>query len=228
MADTMQGKSWLTAATGFAGRVMRLLLSPAKEFARLAGEPETVRDVFLGWIVPLVTIMVIANFITAMIHGITTPAPNLLLRLTLDQAPVYALPVLVQSLVMPFVMAVVITILAGFFGGQRDHVQAVRTAAYVGTPAWILGMFEPVWHLASLLRIRPELGTGLVVGALWSVYFLFRALPPMMKSPSGKMTLLYTLATVVIMFVLWRSALHLTFDTISYLNGERDWLDAGG
>ncbi len=228
MAYTIQVKSWVTGAAGLARRVIRLMLSPAKEFVRLAEEPETVRDVFLGWILPLVSIMVVANFISAMVFGIDAFKDSpLIIHLPLSDAPAYALPVLVQSLVMPLVMAVVITILAGFFGGQRDHVQAVRTAAYVGTPAWLLGIFEPVWKQASLFRVTPVLSIGLIAGALWSIYFLFRALSPMMKSPPGKMTLLYALATVVIMFVLWRSALHLTFDTISYLNGERSWHTAG-
>ena len=102
--------------------------------------------------------MVIANVIAGMMFGVSTADPNMRDRVVIADVPAYALPLFAQSVLMPLVMAFVINILAGFFGGQRDYVQAVRTAAYAGTPAWLVGVFGPAWHQTEILRVFSDWG----------------------------------------------------------------------
>ncbi len=207
----------------FIGRTARLLFTPGKEFARIAPEPQSVKTVLTSWIIPWVLIMFIANVIGASIFGlrqesIVNDKPGEFhLYFPIWQIFLFTFPSFVQSVVMPFVMALGINMLAGFFGAQRDYVQALRTAAYVGTAAWLVGVFGPAWEL-NFVKLFPPPSLGLFVGVLWSIWLLFRALPPMMQCPSGK-ALLYTGAIVVTMLLPWRFALKTTFAIISSLYG---------
>jgi hypothetical protein len=197
----------------FGRRVVRLLLTPAKEFERIAPEPETIGAMLTGWIIPLTLLMVVGNVIGALAFGISPGNRFGRFYPVLSEVPLLALPLLAQSVAMPFVMAFVINVLAGFFGGQRNYVQAVRTAAYVSTPAWLVGIFGPAWQL-DVFKFIPPLSVGLFIGVLGSVYLLWRALPRMMKASSG---LFYAAAVSAVMFVLWIPALLVTFGLISAL-----------
>lgn len=53
----------------FLSRSARLLLTPAKEFAHIASEPETARKVTTAWVIPWVLIMLAANVVRAFIFG---------------------------------------------------------------------------------------------------------------------------------------------------------------
>lgn len=203
-------------AAALATRVGRLMLHPSAEFARLSSSTEAMKTVFAGWMLPLVSVMVVANLLVAAVFGISSFTGSVGIRWSIDFAdlPNYALPVFAQSLVMPFVMAAVINLLAAPFGAQKNYVQALRTAAYVATPAWIVGIFGPAWHQSGFQSVAPPRSWALFIGAFWSIYFLFRALVPMMKTPPRRV-LPYTLVVVAVMLVLWTLAMRTTFATIS-------------
>jgi hypothetical protein len=86
-------------------------------------------------------------------------------------------------------------------------------AAYVSTPAWLVGIFGPAWQL-DVFKFMPPLSIGLFIGVLGSVYLLWRALPRMMKASSG---LFYAAAVSAVMFVLWIPALLVTYGLINAL-----------
>jgi hypothetical protein len=216
MADTSLASDRKAGAVHIGRRVLRLLLSPAKEFERIASEIETIRAVIIGWILPLVSIMIVGNIVRAMVFGIGDRTGFGRFYPMAQELPALALPLMAQSVAMPFVMAFVINMLAGFFGGHRDYVQAVRTAAYVGTPAWLVGIVGPAWQLDAF-SLMPPLSVGLFVGVAWSIYLLWRALPRTMKSSYGAKALAYTAAVSAVMFVLWIPALLLTFAITSKL-----------
>ncbi len=199
-----------------ATRVGRLLLHPCAEFARAGATTESINAVFAGWMLPLVSVMVIANVLVAAIFGISGFMSSTGVRWSIPFAnlPEYALPVFAQSLVMPFVMAAVINLLAAPFGAQKNYAQAVRTAAYVATPAWVVGIVGPAWHQSGFTSVAPPRSWALFIGAFWSIYFLFRALAPMMKAPARRVVP-YTLVVVAVMTVLWTLAMRTTFGIIS-------------
>lgn len=205
------------------GRVKRLMLQPKAEFEVISTERETLRGVFFGWVILFVSIMMIANAIRALIFGISSFDRGITGGQTveLSNLPNLVLPVFFLSLLMPFVTAAVINVLAGLFGGQRDYVQAFRTAAYCGTPAWIIGIFGPTWHRVDPVRIAPSPSIALFVGALWGVFLLYCALRPMMKAGPGRVWL-YCLLVVVIMTGIWGLALALTYGLITMLDAA--WL----
>lgn len=191
-------------------RAFRLMFTPTREFLAISQESESIRAVTVKWVIPLVLVMLAANLLHALIVGIpivgavngvsnqivASPRPSGL------AIPTLILPLFVHSVIMPFIMALVINALAGVFGAQRNYTQAFRTAAYVGTSAWVVGIFWLPWEMRGLFDVVPPRNTGLFVGAIWGAWLLFRGLPSMM-SVSPKKSVIYTSVIVVIMGVLW-------------------------
>ena len=104
----------------------------------------------------------------------------------------------VLSLVSVFVLALIVDALAPTFAGQKDRIQATKTAAYSYTAYWV----------ASIGTLVPWLGfLILIAGGMYSIYLLYLGLPHTMKSPPDKAAG-YTAVTVVVAIVLgWVIAL---------------------
>ena len=104
---------------------------------------------------------------------------------------IHAIVVYVLGLVGVFVMAYIIDFLAGVFGGQKNLDNAMRVSAFAPTAAWICGVFNIIPALAIL---------GIL--GLYSLYLLHTGIVALMKPPAGK-ALIYTIAVVVCIIVLW-------------------------
>jgi hypothetical protein len=207
---------------------LRLALKPGTEFPIIASERESIEAVVTRWVAPLLLVMLATKVLSAWIFGLDIDATvhgrtaSLNVPFQLTEAILLALPLLVQSIVMVFVTALVIDALAPWFGGTRDLVQAVRTAAYVATPAWLVGIIGPAWEM-GVFRVQPPRGITMFVGAIWGIWLLLRALPPMMKVSNGK-SWSYTAVIVVVMALLWLFALRITFETITRIHmGDINW-----
>ena len=90
-----------------------------------------------------------------------------------------------------YVFALAIELLSPTFGGARNRVQALKVAAYAGTPYWLGGV------LAVLPKLAP---IGALLG-LYSVRLVALALPVVMKAPREKnaaFTLLVSIAGIII------------------------------
>lgn len=217
MADVIRGPERVRAAADLLGRVKRLLLSPKAEFARIAAEPEMLKDLTIGWIVPLALLMIAGNCIRAFAFGIALQGtadpyfPDLL------ELPLLASPLFIESVAMPFVSGLIINVLAGVFGGNRNYTQAVRVSAYASTPGWLAGALRPAWEF-SWGAVEPPLNIFLFIGALWGMYLLLRGLPPMMASPAPKAKT-YTLAASAVLGVFWILAFLITYKLIFELRG---------
>jgi hypothetical protein len=88
-------------------------------------------------------------------------------------------------------MAYVIDFFAGVFDGRRDLNSAMKVAAFAPTAAWVAGVFG----IIPMLSILSLLG-------LYSLYLLHTGIVALMKPPANK-AVIYTLAVVVVMFVIW-------------------------
>lgn len=97
----------------------------------------------------------------------------------------------VLALVSAFLLAKIIDALAPNFGGQKNPVQAMKVAAYSGTAAYLVGIFQLIPQLAIL---------GIL--GLYSLYLLYLGLPRLMKAPEDK-AMGYTIVTVVVAIVLF-------------------------
>lgn len=165
-------------------RIRLILTTPKTEWPVIAAEPATVGSLYKGYILWVAAIPPICTLLK------TTFGLSLF---GLGAAGVSAAVVsYVLALITVFIMALIIDALAPTFGGQKDQVQALKTAAYSYTAAWVgaLGLVIPwigwvIWFALSL----------------YSIYLLYLGLPHTMKSPPDK-AVGYTVVIIIVGIVL--------------------------
>jgi hypothetical protein len=174
------------AASGSANLIERaknLILTPAAEWDRIAGETPNTGALITGYIAPLSAIAAIAGALGLMLltgfmgfgGGIFAALIGIVVQV-------------VCTIIGVFLMSLLINALAPTFGSQADQNRAFQLAAYYPTPIWVAG----------IAAIIPFLG-GLVVlaGALYGIYELYVGLPKLMKTPEDK-RVPYVAAIIVI------------------------------
>ncbi len=162
-------------AAGIIARVKNILLAPRTEWPVISVEAKTSAEVWMGYVAPLVAISAIAGGLGMMVFGITVPLLG-----TIRVGPVPTIAHVVMQFVMTFVglfvLSLIINTLAPTFGGQKDSLRALKTAAYSFTPAWVGG----------LLTVFPALGIIAGLIGLYGLYLLYLGLPVMMRSAQEK------------------------------------------
>jgi len=174
---------------GLLQRATNIILRPKAEWDVIAAEPATTQGLFLGYAAILAAIPALAQ----VLHGLLpfcfivacyTPNPVFVVI----SAAVYY----VVSLVGVFLVGLIINALAPSFGGQKDASQAMKTAVYSWTAAW----------LAGVLVVVPWFGPLLSLVGLYSIYLLYLGLPRTMKSPE-QTSIAYTAVAVVLGIVVF-------------------------
>ncbi len=164
-------------------RVKAILMTPKTEWRVIDGEKEDISSLLGNYVAVLAAIPPICGFIGMALVGISVPVVGTV-RVSVGAALVSALLGYALSFVKVYVMAFIIDALAPTFGGQRNFMQAFKTAVYAYTPAWLVGVFLLV----------PALGF-LGILALYGIYLVWTGLPVMMKVDQER-ALSYTGATV--------------------------------
>ena len=171
-------------------RVQAILLTPKTEWPVIAAEQETVANLYKNYIVILAAIPAIAGFIKGSLIGITlfgvtfrTPMVSGIIGMLVGYA---------MTLGIVYLLALIIDALAPSFDGQKNMIQALKTAAYTYTASWIAG----------IATIIPWVGWLVVIaGSIYGIYLLYLGLPHTMRNPPEK-SIVYTLVIIVIGFIL--------------------------
>lgn len=170
-------------------RVKAVLITPKTEWPIIAAEAETVQNLYKNYIFAVAALPAIASFIKGSLIGVSvlgisyrTPIFAGLIGMIVS----YAL-----SLGIVYLMALLIDALAPTFGGQKNFIQALKTAAYTYTASWVAGIAIIVPWLGWLIALA---------GAIYGIYLLYLGLPHTMRNPPEK-SVGYTVLTVVIGFI---------------------------
>ncbi len=179
------------------------MLQPRGEWATIAGEFSTVGPIFTRYLVPMAAIGPIAATVGGVVFG---ERGSLLtfgtIAVSLGTAVQVGVLEYALNLLGVYALAVVIDVVGGAIGGQRNRVQALKVAAYGSTPYWLASVF------AVFPRIEP---LGMLVG-LYSIWLFALGLPPVMKAPRDKSaayTLLTSIASVLLVLVITAIVTHL-------------------
>ncbi len=132
-------------------RVKAILTTPKTEWPVVAAEPATVSSLFTGYIVIIAALPAIAGFIKSSLIG--TTVFGITVRNSIGGGITAMVLGYVLSLVVIYVVALIINALAPTFGGQKDMVQALKTAAYSWTASWIAGIAVIVPWLGWLIAL---------------------------------------------------------------------------
>ncbi len=167
-------------------RAKNILLTPKTEWPVIAGETATTGGLYTNYVLILAAIPALASLIGMSGMGFGP------FRIGIGAALTASIVGYVLSLVLIYVYGFVINALAPTFGGQKDMMQALKTAVYASTAAWVAGIGGIIPALGWLLALA---------GAVYTIYLLYLGLPTTMKCPQDK-AVGYTAVSVIIGIVL--------------------------
>lgn len=170
-------------------RVKNILLSPRSEWPRIETEPTSVAQLYSGYVVPLAGFAALMSLVRMSVVGVSLPFGGAV-RTPLTSGLMYAVVAFAFGLAGLLLIGVIVNALAPAFSGERNLRQALKTAAYAFTPAWI-GTALSFLPLGTLLQ--------LLLG-IYGIYLLYLGLPLLMRSRPEKAAG-YT-ATVVLCTIL--------------------------
>lgn len=161
-------------------RIKNILLSPRTEWPKIAEEAATVQSLYVGYILILAAI-----------------APLALLIRSGGAAIAVAIAQYVVALVITYLMALIVDVLAPTFNGTKDFTQSLKLVAYSYTAPWLAGVF---------LLLGGTIG-GLIglIAAIYAWYTFYLGVPVMKKSPPEKAvgyTIVVVLCGIVLAIVL--------------------------
>lgn len=156
-------------ATALFERGKRIVLKPKDEWPVIAREPTTSAQVFLGYVLPLAAIGVLAIFIGSTLIGIDA---GFLGTVRTRAAPAMVAAVLQLALTLGgvLVLARVVNHLAPMFGGERNGRSALKLVAYSLTPAFV----------GAALMVTPAFDGIATLLGLYGAYLMFVGLPVLM------------------------------------------------
>jgi hypothetical protein len=141
---------------------------------------------YLGYAVPLAAFAAVMTIVHMSVVGVSLPFGGAI-RTPIAIATPYMVMSFVFGLIGLFIEALIINALAPSFSGQRNLLQALKTAAYTFTPVWLGTAFGLLPSFSTLLQL---------LAAIYGLCLLYKGVAPVMRSPPEK-SFGYT-ATVVI------------------------------
>jgi hypothetical protein len=171
-------------------RVRGVLLSPREELPKTIAEAGDVRSVLFPYVIVLVSIGAIAQFISRGLIGVYI-APSVVLGMKYGGGWLrLPLPSLISSLLFIgigcgawWLFALLIVKLAPGFKARSDQNAARKAAAYIATPLWLAGAL-------TLLGSIPYLGIVSAIGHLaafaYAIFVGMQALPLLLGTPEDK------------------------------------------
>lgn len=171
-------------------RVKNILVTPQTEWPVAGAEPDTVKDVYLKYILIVAGVAAIGYFIDNTIMG--TSVLGMTVRTPFGLGVVMAVLMYAAALATVFVVGVLADVLAPSFGGERNQAQGVKLIAYAATAGWI----------GAVLGIVPWIGWLLSIAAMiYGIYLVYLGAPHTTKVPADRAAG-YTAILVVIWLVI--------------------------
>jgi hypothetical protein len=163
------------AYSSLAERIRNILVSPRAEWPVIEAEPTSVGQLYSRYVVPMTGFAAGMCFIRMSLIGVTPPWGGTI-RTPVASGLMAAVMTFILGLIGLSLVGTLINMLAPAFSGERNRRQALKTAAYSLTPAW-LGTALSFFPLGSLLQLAA---------GLYGIYVLYLGLPQMMGVPRAK------------------------------------------
>jgi hypothetical protein len=163
------------APAGLIERIKNIVLRPKTEWLVIEAEPTSVAQLYAGYVMPMAAFAAAMSFIRMSVIGVSLPFGGTI-RTPLASGVVSSVVTFILGLFGLYLVGFIINMLAPTFSGGRNQRQAMKTAAYALTPAW-LGTALTFLPLGSLLQL---------IAGIYGVYVLYLGLPVTMRSQHDK------------------------------------------
>ena len=170
-AGTAPGYTGQHALPGLIERIKNIILTPKTEWPVIEAEPTAVGQLYTGYVMPMAAFAAVMSFIRMSVIGVNLPFGGTI-RTPFSSGLYSSVLTFVMGLIGLYLVGLIINMLAPTFGGRRDQRQALKTAAYALTPAW-LGTALTFLPLGALLQL---------CAGIYGIYVLYLGLPVMMRS----------------------------------------------
>jgi hypothetical protein len=154
-------------------RLKGILLAPKAEWPKIAAEPMTTQGIYTGWVMILAAIGPLAMLIGFGSLG-------------------FAITHYLIMLVMTMIIALIVDVLAPYFGGQKDFVAALKLSAFSYTAAFVAGV----------LHVLGAAGFLLIVAAAIYAWYTFYLGAPVLKKCAPEKAIVFTIVVVLCGMVL--------------------------
>jgi len=160
---------------GLIERIRRIVLSPRTEWTAIAAESTSVGQLYARYVMPMAGFAAAMCFIRMSVVGVDVPLGGTI-RTPLASGIVASLVTFLLGLIGLFLVGLIINMLAPTYSGRRNERQALKTAAYALTPAW----------LGTALTFLPFGSVLQLLAGLYGIYVLHLGLPVTMRTPRDK------------------------------------------
>jgi Protein of unknown function (DUF1282). len=168
-------------------RVKNILFTPKTEWDVINSETSEPPKILTAYIIPLVLIGVVANFIGWGLIGKTTYGFTLR---GIDLGIKSGIVSFIVGIASTFLTALVIDALAPTFKSEKNFGKSFQLAAYSYTPGWV----------GAVLNIIPSLATLALLAGLYGLYILYLGLPKL-KNTLEDQTVGYFIVSLLTMIV---------------------------
>ena len=165
-------------------RIRSVVLRPKSVWVVIEAEPTSIGQLYVRYVAPLAAFAAVMSFLRMSIIGVDLPSGTI--RTPVASGLVSSVVTFLLGLLGLFLVGFVINMLAPTFAGRDNPRQALKTAAYALTPAW-LGTALTFLPLGALLQLAA---------GIYGFYVLYLGLPVMMRTPRNRVGG-YTAAIVV-------------------------------
>jgi hypothetical protein len=156
-------------------RIKNIVLTPRSEWPVIEAEPTSVAQLYTGYVVPMAAFAAVMSFVRISVIGVSLPFGGTI-RTPPASGLVSCVVTFILGLIGLYLVGFIINMLAPTFAGGRNQRQALKTAAYALTPAW-LGTALTFLPLGTLLQL---------IAGIYGIYVLYLGLPVMMRSQQDK------------------------------------------
>ncbi|HEX5352473.1 MAG TPA: Yip1 family protein [Rhodanobacteraceae bacterium] len=177
--------------TKLVARVKAILANPKSEWPAVAAEPDTIKGLYLGYIMILAAIPPVFAFIKTSLIGYG--AFGVHFRTGIGAGIGSLIVAWILALIGVYVVALIVNALATAFGGQANQIQALKVVAYSYTASWIAGIGNIIPWIGWLIMIA---------GLIYSIYLLYLGLPETMHCPREK-SAGYTAVTIICSIIVY-------------------------
>jgi hypothetical protein len=173
------------ALPGLIERIKNIILMPKTEWHVIEAEPTSIGQLYIGYVMPMAAFAAMMSFIRMSVIGVSLPFGGTI-RTPMASGLFEAAVTFILGLIGLYLVGLIINMLAPMFSAGRNQRQALKTAAYALTPAW-LGTALTFLPLGTLLQL---------IAGIYGIYVLYVGLPVMMRAKRNDASG-YTAAVVV-------------------------------
>jgi len=181
-------------------RIQNVILDSAAEWTTISQESSSIKELYIWHIIPLAAIGPAASFAASSFDGIS--------KVPIAAGLCTAFISYVVMLASVYLLALVVSGLAGLLGDDCNQILALKLTAYAYTPTWLAGMLYAV----------PFLELVAVFGSIYAVYLLHQGISLVMKVPTWKATC-YALAVTISALLLAYASVVISGSTLKLFRG---------